>query len=142
MRSRCIVRHWTMVQGGRGLRLALEALTRLRVVKGALGQELQRDVAVQAAVFGLVDVAHSASAKLGLDAGDQGRCEPRVVTEGSEHGEIDIDGLAGLPLAQEPTDAQYAIIGTTGFVWARHQRSYSANESKLLTKGVNRCGVR
>jgi hypothetical protein len=32
-----------------------------------------------------------------LEAGDQGRCEPRFVTEGSEQGVIDIDGLAGLP---------------------------------------------
>ena len=47
-----------MIQGRRGLRLALEARQSLRVLANFVGQELQGDKALETGVFGLVDHAH------------------------------------------------------------------------------------
>src|SRR4029453_6438873 len=57
-----------MIQGGGGLCLALETLARRRIVEVRLGQDLQRDLAAQADVLGLVDDTHPASAELIDDA--------------------------------------------------------------------------
>ena len=57
-----------MVQRRRRLRLALETRQRLRIARDVVGQELQRDEAVQARVLGLVDHAHAAAAQLLDDA--------------------------------------------------------------------------
>ena len=53
-----------MIQGRGGLRLTLEALTGGRVAEVGLGEELQRDVAVEAGVLTLVDDAHASAAEL------------------------------------------------------------------------------
>ena len=50
-----------------GARLALEALERGRVLRHLRGQELQRDVAAELRVLGLVDDAHAAAAELRSD---------------------------------------------------------------------------
>ena len=52
-----------VVQSGCGLGFALEAGEGLRVVGNSFGQELQRDEAMQAHVFSLVDHPHSATAE-------------------------------------------------------------------------------
>ena len=52
-----------MFQRGDRLRLALEPLVKLGVVFQVLGQDLDRDAAVQARVAGLVDLAHAAGAE-------------------------------------------------------------------------------
>ena len=57
-----------MVQRRGGLRLALKSFEGLRVLRDFLGQELQRDEAVQVGVLGLVHHAHSTAAQLLDDA--------------------------------------------------------------------------
>jgi hypothetical protein len=52
---------------GDRLRLALEALAKLGVLLQVLGQDLDRHVAVQTRVTGLVDLSHAASSNLGGD---------------------------------------------------------------------------
>jgi hypothetical protein len=52
-----------MVQGGGRLRLALEAGQSLRISGHFVRQELQRDEAVKASVFGFVHDTHAAPAK-------------------------------------------------------------------------------
>jgi hypothetical protein len=49
-----MVQMFGMVQCGSGARLAAEALERLRIVRQFLRKELQRDVAAELEVFGLV----------------------------------------------------------------------------------------
>ena len=49
-----------MVERGSGLRFALEASERARVVADVFRKKFQRDVAVEAIVFGFVDDAHAA----------------------------------------------------------------------------------
>ena len=50
------------LEGGRGPRLALQPLERLRVPGELLGQELQGDPPAELEVLGLVDDAHAAAA--------------------------------------------------------------------------------
>src|SRR5271157_3495548 len=57
-----------MVQRRRGLGFALKARQRLRIAGHFLGQELERDKAMQPRVLGLVDDAHAAASKLFDDA--------------------------------------------------------------------------
>ncbi len=57
-----------MVQSGGGLRFALEARQRLRILGNIVGQELEGDKAMQPCVFGLVDNTHPAAAELLDDA--------------------------------------------------------------------------
>ena len=57
-----------MVQCGCGLGFALKAREDLRIAGDIFGQELQRHEAVQAAVFRLVDNAHTAAPELFNDA--------------------------------------------------------------------------
>ena len=57
-----------MVQGGSGARLATKALEGRRVLRQFLRQKLQRDEPAELDVFGLVDDAHPATAKLAQDA--------------------------------------------------------------------------
>ncbi len=57
-----------MVQGGSGLRLALEAAERLRVLGDFVRQEFQSDEAAKFDVLGFIDHAHAATAKLLHDA--------------------------------------------------------------------------
>ena len=52
-----------MIEGGGGLCFALQASERARVVADIFGQEFQRDIAVEAIVFGFVDNAHTAAAE-------------------------------------------------------------------------------
>ena len=67
-----------MVQRGCGLRLALKAAERLRILGDFIGQKLEGDEAVQPRVFGFVDHTHPAAAQLLDDA---------VVRDGlSDHG--------------------------------------------------------
>ena len=56
-----------VVEQGRGLGLALEALERLVVGAEPGGERLERDEAVQDRVVGLVDLAHRAAAELADD---------------------------------------------------------------------------
>ena len=56
-----------VVEGGGGAGLALEALERGRVPRHLRGQELERDVAAELRVLGLVDDAHAAAAELRRD---------------------------------------------------------------------------
>ena len=57
-----------MIQRGRGASLALEPAQRLTVAGQVVGQELERDEAMEPGVFRFVDDAHSAAAKLLDDA--------------------------------------------------------------------------
>ena len=57
-----------MIQRGSGLRFALKAGERLRVAGNLVGQELERDEAVQARVLGFVNDTHAAAAELLDDA--------------------------------------------------------------------------
>ena len=57
-----------MVQGGSGLRLALETGEGLRIFGNFVGQELERDKAMQLDVLGFVDHAHAAAAEFLDDA--------------------------------------------------------------------------
>ena len=52
-----------MVQCCEQLCLAAEARQPIRVVRDAFGQDLERDVAIQAGVAGAIDLAHAPSAK-------------------------------------------------------------------------------
>ncbi len=56
-----------MIEGRRGLGLALETSQRLRFAGHLVGQEFQRNEAVQAGVLGFVDNAHATAAKLFQD---------------------------------------------------------------------------
>ncbi len=69
-----------VVDRGRELRLAQEAVAERFVLGEVGGEELERDVALQALVLGQVDDAHAAAAEQGLDAvpGELG-ADPRVV---------------------------------------------------------------
>jgi hypothetical protein len=53
-----------MVQGGGGLRFALEAREGLVIFGDIIGEEFEGDVAVEANVFGLVDNAHTSTTEL------------------------------------------------------------------------------
>ena len=53
-----------MVQRGGGFGFALEAAERLRILCDIVGQEFQRDKAVELDVLGLVDDTHPATAEL------------------------------------------------------------------------------
>jgi hypothetical protein len=57
-----------MVQGRRGLRLALEAGQSLRIAGHFVRQELERDETVRASVFGFVHDTHAATAEFFEDA--------------------------------------------------------------------------
>jgi len=57
-----------MVQGGGGLRFALEAREGVGIFGDIIGEEFEGDVAVEANVFGFVDDAHAAAAKFLEDA--------------------------------------------------------------------------
>ncbi len=61
---RCI----KVVQRGRGLGFAAKSLEHSMIVGNILGQEFERDEAVETRVLGLVDDAHSAAAQLLQDA--------------------------------------------------------------------------
>ncbi len=50
-----------MIQGRGGLRFALKARQRLRVLGNLIGQKFQRHEAVETGVFGFIDNAHSAA---------------------------------------------------------------------------------
>src|SRR5271157_267702 len=63
-----------MIEGGRGLSLALEALQGLMVPGHFLRQELEGDEAVELGVFGLIDHTHSAAAEFLHDAVVRNRC--------------------------------------------------------------------
>src|SRR4051812_15277594 len=52
---------WFKCRGG--FSFAVEAITRDGIVRDAIGQQLERDEPVEAAVFGLVDHAHTAFAQ-------------------------------------------------------------------------------
>ena len=79
-----------MVQRGGGLGFALETAQRLRVSGDVVGKKFQRDEAVQARVFGLVDNAHAAAAELFDDAvvrdglADHGRANGRRAGVGGQ----------------------------------------------------------
>jgi hypothetical protein len=53
-----------VLERGRGARLALEPLERLRVRGNVLGEELQGDLAPESQVLGAVNDAHAAAAEL------------------------------------------------------------------------------
>src|SRR5438445_13793956 len=57
-----------MIQRGCGSHLALKALQRLRIAGQFLGQKLQRDMAAQLGVLGLVHHAHSAAAQFAAES--------------------------------------------------------------------------
>ena len=57
-----------MVQGGGGLRFALEAREGLVIFGDIIGEEFEGDVAVEANVFGFVDDAHAAATEFFDDA--------------------------------------------------------------------------
>ena len=57
-----------MVERGRGLGFALKSRERLWIFGYIVGQELQRDKAMQPYVLGLVHHTHAAAAQLGYDA--------------------------------------------------------------------------
>src|SRR5690348_11282793 len=57
-----------MIQGGSRSRFALKALQSAGIFFQLSGEELQRDVAPQAEVFGFIHHAHSAAAKLAQNA--------------------------------------------------------------------------
>ena len=57
-----------MIQGGRGLRFALESGESLRIFCHLFGQELQGHKAVESSVLGLVDDTHPAAAEFLNDA--------------------------------------------------------------------------
>ena len=52
-----------MIQGGRGLRLALKTTERLGIARHLIRKELQSNEAVQASVLGLVDHTHPSAAE-------------------------------------------------------------------------------
>ena len=52
-----------MIQGRDGLRFALEALSRERIAREQLRQDLESDLPVQPAIFGNEDLAHAAFSK-------------------------------------------------------------------------------
>ena len=56
-----------VVQGGDGSGLALEPLLQIWISRDMLGQHLDSDGAVQAAVGGFVDLAHAPGAERGVD---------------------------------------------------------------------------
>ena len=56
-----------MRERGGGLRFALEAHHPVRVARKLLGQDLERDLALELAVAGAVDLAHPARAERGDD---------------------------------------------------------------------------
>ena len=63
-----------MVQRGQRLRLALETRKAIRIVRERLGQDLDRDVAIELGITRPIDFAHAAHADLrgdfvGADAG-------------------------------------------------------------------------
>ena len=58
-----------VIQGGRGSGLALESIQRLRVASEFVGQELERDKAMEPRVLRLVDHAHPAAAQLSRRCG-------------------------------------------------------------------------
>ena len=57
-----------MIQRGRGLGFPLETSQSLRVARHFIGQEFQRDEAVQPGVFGFVNDAHASAAEAFHDA--------------------------------------------------------------------------
>ena len=57
-----------MVESGRGARFALETAEGLRILGDFVGKKLKRDEAAEFQVFGFVDHAHAAAAKLFDDA--------------------------------------------------------------------------
>src|SRR4051794_3626053 len=57
-----------MVQGRRGLRLALEAVERLRVLRQRFRQELERDGPAEPRILGFVHHPHATAAQLPGDA--------------------------------------------------------------------------
>ena len=57
-----------MIESGCGLRFALEAGEGAGVVADIFGEKFQRDVAMEAGVFGFVDDAHAAGAEAFEDA--------------------------------------------------------------------------
>ena len=50
-----------MIQRGGGLSFALETAERLRITRNFVGQEFERDEAMEPRVFGFVDDAHPAT---------------------------------------------------------------------------------
>jgi hypothetical protein len=50
-----------VIEGGAGFGFALEALEGLCVVRQIIGEEFQRDGAIEAGVLGFVDYAHAAA---------------------------------------------------------------------------------
>ena len=57
-----------MVEGGSGLRFALETAQRLRIASDFIGKKFERDKAVQAGIFCLLDHPPAAAAKFFDDA--------------------------------------------------------------------------
>ena len=56
-----------MIERGEVLRLSLESSQTFGVVGEGVGQDLQRDVAMQLGVAGAIDLAHAAGTDGGLD---------------------------------------------------------------------------
>src|SRR6202022_1988668 len=83
-----------VVQGGSRSRLPLETAERLAISSHLLGEELERHEPVQAAILGLIDHAHPATAQLLDDA---------VVRDGlADEGAEGFYGLAVLPESERP----------------------------------------
>ena len=57
-----------VIEGGGGLRFALETFEGLRVAGKIFGEKFQRDETAELGVFGFIDDAHSAAAELFQDA--------------------------------------------------------------------------
>ncbi len=63
-----IVQMCAMIQRGGGFSFAMKARERLRIAGDIFGKKFQRDIAMQASVFGFVHHAHAAIPDFGEDA--------------------------------------------------------------------------
>ncbi len=77
-----------MIERGQNLRLALEAGQPVAIEREELGEDLERDVAIERCVAGAIHLAHAARAErredlvgTELNASANGHREPRVARE-------------------------------------------------------------
>ena len=84
-----------MIERGGGLRFALEAGERARIVADIFGEEFQSDVAVEAIVFGFVHNAHAAGAQAFENAVVRQGLADKFVGAGHERDMLDGGGCGG-----------------------------------------------
>src|SRR4029450_210459 len=114
-----------MTEGARGPRLALEPLRDVRLLRDAVGDDLDRDLAVELDVVGEVDRGHAAPPELGDDLELAERCAAQQVNLGHDRRRDLVQAQARrteealLPSQIEATLPALAGAGRDGFSAAR-----------------------